>query len=197
MPKQPPPTKDIDNLSDEEFDALLAEAKEQLQALRGRFRGLMQLSEKDRKNHPGASLGQLSAPLKALFETLLPNKHDSADVAAQRAKLAASFDAFGDKDQGNDPERLEVELLLRRMRRAKAQQELAEEFVAFGRLLADDALHTGGIVFLVGQNALELARGLVNSIYAPLLAPVYDELRNMTKAARAKLDELRKNKKPE
>jgi hypothetical protein len=59
--------------------------------------------------------------------------------------------------------------------------------------MSDDVLHTSEIVLLAGQSALDMVRTLSagNATYSQMLAPVSNALRELTKAARNKLAQLR------
>ncbi len=189
----PQATKPVDQLSDEEIDQLYKDTIDDLAALGARWRGLVQLTDKQRENHPGRNLGAQTPALSALFSILLPNKHDDAKKAEARSKLAAHFDAFGDKDGGEDPDVFEAHLLARRIHRIALQQKVADELGKLSRLMSDDVLHTSEIVLLAGQSALDMVRTLSsgNATYSQMLAPVTNALRELTKAARNKLAQLR------
>lgn len=117
---------------------------------------------------------------------MIPNSNDSPEQAQNRAKFAAAFDVQGDSDAGRDPDHFEAPLLLQRTYRVKAQQDVADQLVSFGRLLSDDVLHTSEEVLTGGQAALDTARsiGENHSKFSQFLTKVFDALRNMTKAAR-------------
>jgi len=116
-------------------------------------------------------------------------------LGAQKVGIKSDgvFDVHGAEDGGNDPERFEAGLILRRMRRVAAQAELAAELQVFARLLADDALHTGETVLIAAQHALDTARsiGESNVKYGPFLTTTFEALRGMTKAALAEGAKLR------
>lgn len=185
--------KSVDSLSKEELVQLGEDTIHSIKALRARWVGLVRLNDKQRENHQGRLLGPQIPALTALFDTLLPHEHDDDKTAKKRAQLASHFDAFGEKDGGVDPEKFEVELLQRRLHRIAVQQKLAEELSAMGRLLADDVLHTSEMLRLAGQSAFDMTHTLAagNSTYAQLLAPVQNALRDMTKAARNRLAQIR------
>lgn len=185
--------KPVDQLSQEEVDQLYKDTLDEIAALRNRWRGLVQLTDKQRENHPGRNLGAQIPALSALFSILLPNKHDDKEKAASRTKLANHFDAFGDKDGGTDPERFEPDLLVRRIHRIGLQQKVADELGKLSRLMSDDVLHTSEVVLVAGSSALDMVRTLSagNATYSQMLAPVTNALRDLTKAARAKLAQLR------
>ena len=188
-----PTGKPVDQLSREQLDALFHDTVDQLAVLRNRWRGLVQLTDKQRENHPGRSLGTQIPALSALFTILQPNKHDNEDTAKTRAKLARQFDAFGDKDGGVDPEVFEPELLDTRLHRIALQQKVADELGKLSRLMSDDVLHTSEILQIAGSSALDMVRTLSsgNATYSQMLAPVMNALRDLTKAARSKLAQLR------
>jgi len=196
MPKNAPAAKivkPVDQLTEEELDQLYSETLDEIAALKKRWRGLVQLTDKQRENHPGKQLGGQTPALSALFSILLPDKHDDEEKAKTRSKLAKHFDAFGDKDGGVDPERFEADLLGRRLRRIAAQQKVADELGKLSRLISDDVLHTSEVVLIAGSSALDMVRTLAagNATYSQFLAPVTNALRDMTKAARTKLQQLR------
>ncbi len=183
----------VDELTKAEFDQLYADTVNQIAALRSRWRGLVALTEKSRAKHPGKNLGPLLPSLRPLFTAMLPNGHDDAKTAEARAKFAALFHVHGDTDAGKDPEHFEADLLLQRIHRVAAQQDVADKLEAFSRLLDDDALHTSEGVLIAGQHALETARSIGDghAKYGSFLTTVFDALRNMTKAAVARAAELR------
>lgn len=193
MPKSSIKDLPVDELNEADLEQLHTETLEELAALQRRWRGLVALTEKARAKHAGKSLGPLVPALRPLFKAMLPDSHDDAKAAETRAKFAAAFDVHGASDAGKDPDHFEAALLLRRIRRVEMQQEIAAELDAFSRLLADDALHTSEAVFIAGQYALDTARsiGEANPKYGAFLTPVFDALRNMTKAALARAAELR------
>jgi len=183
----------VDELTEAEFDQLHVDTVNQIAALRRRWRGLVGLTEKSRAKHPGKNLGPLLPALRPLFTAMLPNSHDDAKTAESRAKFTALFHVHGDTDAGRDPEHFEAALLLRRLHRVAAQQDVADRLEAFSRLLADDVLHTSDWVLIAGQHALDTARSIGdgNAKYGSFLTAVFDALRNMTKAALARGAELR------
>jgi hypothetical protein len=185
--------KTIDDLDDAEFEKLYTDTVEQISMLESRWRGVVKLTEKARAKHHGKSIGTLIPALRTLFTAMLPNSHDDAETAKTRAKFAAAFDVHGDMDAGKDPEHFEAPLLLRRMRRVIAQQDVTTKLDAFSRALGDDTLHTGEMVLNAGEHALNTARsiGESNAKYSSFLTGVFDELRKMTKAALARQAELR------
>jgi len=71
--------------------------------------------------------------------------------------------------------------------------EVAAELQSFGRLLADDALHTSETVLIAGQHALDTVRsiGESNPKYGPFVTATFDALRALTKAALAEGARLR------
>ncbi len=111
--------------------------------------------------------------------------------------LAKHFDALGDSDHGNDPEKFEPELLSRRIARVEHEQKIQAALNDLQRHFADDVLHTASTVMEPGLLALAMARMLAatNKGFKSTLAPVIDKLRDMTKAARAGAAEARAKKK--
>lgn len=183
----------VDELDDAQIEQLHAEALDQLATLRARFRGLVPLTDKARAKHPGRYLVPLIPALQSLFKAMVPNSKDDPATAKTRASFAQQFDVHGAEDAGRDPERFEYELLLRRLRRITLQQQLADELQAWGRLLDDDALHTSEAVLIAGNLALDTVRsiGENNAKYGAFVTPVFNALRSLTKAAQARLVELR------
>lgn len=183
----------VDDLNETDLETLAEETLDTIRALRARWIGLVALTEKARKTHAGKNLGPLVPALRPLFTAMLPNTHDDAKTAESRAKFASAFDVHGASDGGNDVDRFEADLLLRRIRRVELQSDIADELDGLGRLMADDALQTSEIVLIAGQHALDTARsiGSEHARYGSFLTAVFDALRNMTKAAVAKGAELR------
>ncbi|WP_437962728.1 hypothetical protein WME76_46735 (plasmid) [Sorangium sp. So ce119] len=186
MPKQPvqDPT-DVDQLSSAQIEQRVEKTLDHIEAIRLLWPGLERLEEGRRKRSVGRSLGVLGPPLAKLFALLRPR--DGKDGA-----LARSFHVLGDQDDGDDPERFEVELLERRLKRAVAEQKVADALEDLARHLDDDALATGEMVIGPGLAALDLARTIArqNATFRAILAPVLDDFRAMTKQAR-------KGKRPE
>ncbi|WP_437601025.1 hypothetical protein WMF28_05530 [Sorangium sp. So ce590] len=186
MPKQPvqDPT-DVDQLSAVQIEERVEKTLQHIEAIKALWPGLERLEEGRRTRSVGRSLGVLGPPLAKLFALLRPK--DGKDSA-----LARSFHVLGDQDDGDDPERFEVELLERRMKRAVAEQKVADALEDLARHLDDDALATGEMVIGPGLAALDLARTIArqNASFRAILAPVLDDFRAMTKQAR-------KGKKPE
>ncbi|AUX39884.1 uncharacterized protein SOCE26_012790 [Sorangium cellulosum] len=127
----------------------------------------------------------LGPPLGKLFAVLRPKE-------GKESALARSFHVLGDQDDGEDPERFEVELLERRLKRALAEQKVADALEDLARHLDNDVLATAETVIGPGLAALDLARTIArqNAAFRAVLAPVLDDFRAMTKQAR-------KAKKPE
>ncbi len=170
---------DIDQISSADVAERVAKTREHITAIRELWPGLTRMDEAQRKKSLGRNVGVLATPLRLLFGILQPAKGPAPD-------LAKHFDALGDQDEGEDPERFETALLARRLDRVEAQQEVLDELEDLGRQFGDDILSTGGEVIGPGLLALELARSLskVNAGYRTMLAPVLDALRQLTKKAR-------------
>ncbi|WP_437280105.1 hypothetical protein WME90_05955 [Sorangium sp. So ce375] len=186
MPKQPvqDPT-DVDQLSAAQIEERVEKTLQHIEAIQALWPGLERLEEGRRTRSVGRSLGVLGPPLAKLFALLRPK--DGKD-----SPLARSFHVLGDQDDGDDPERFEVELLERRLKRALAQQKVADALEDLARHLDDDVLATAETVIGPGLAALDLARTIArqNATFRAILAPVLDDFRAMTKQAR-------KGKKPE
>ncbi|MEP7124964.1 MAG: hypothetical protein ABJE95_28805 [Byssovorax sp.] len=171
---------DIDDLSAEEIAARKAQTDVHVQAIRDLWPNLQRLEEIDRTSSGGKNLSSFVPALLQLFAIL--RGKDPKEV-----ELASQFNALGDEDFGDDPEKFEPELLERRILRVAAEQKIQASLDDLQRHFADDVLHTGNQVMAPGLLALALARTLsaTNKKYKSLLAPVIDKLREMTKAARA------------
>ncbi|MFT3764746.1 MAG: hypothetical protein QM820_04405 [Minicystis sp.] len=165
---------DIDQLTPEEIAARVQETETHLEAVRALWPGLEHLDEARRRTSPGRSLGILGGPLAVLF-----------GVLRQNPALAKSFDVLGDQDDGEDPDHFEVDLLDRRLARAKAQEKIADTLRDLARHMDDDALVTAEAVVVPGLRALELSRTLSkgNAATRSLLYPVLDAFRQLTKRA--------------
>lgn len=177
MPTQPHNKKapvDIDQLTPDEIAARAQETESHLAAIRALWPGLERLDEARRRTSPGKSLGILGGPLSVLF-----------GVLRQNPTLAKAFDVLGDQDEGEDPDRFEVDLLDRRLARARAQETIADALRDLARHMDDDALATAETVVVPGLRALELARTLSkgNASTRSLLYPVLDAFRQLTKSA--------------
>ncbi|AUX20537.1 uncharacterized protein SOCEGT47_010090 [Sorangium cellulosum] len=180
MPKQSvqDPT-DVDQLSAAQIDERVEKTLEHIEAIRALWPGLERLEEAQRKRSVGRSLGVLGPPLAKLFAVLRPRD-------GKESALARSFHVLGDQDDGADPERFEVELLERRLKRALAEQKVADALEDLARHLDDDVLATAETVIGPGLAALDLARTIArqNAGSRAILAPVLDDFRAMTKQAR-------------
>lgn len=186
MPKQPvqDPT-DVDQLSSAQIEQRVEKTFEHIEAIKALWPGLERLEEARRTRSLGRSLTVMGPPLGKLFALLRPRD-------GKESALARSFHVLGDQDDGDDPERFEVELLERRLKRAVAEQKVADALEDLARHLDDDALATGEVVIGPGLAALDLARTIArqNATFRAILAPVLDDFRAMTKQAR-------KGKRPE
>ncbi len=170
---------DVDELSTEQIGERLKETRVHIEAIRALWPGLVKLEEKERRSTVGRTLTQLGAPLRELF-TLLAPKNGKAPA------IAGVFDVLGDQDEGEDPERFEPELLLRRLDRVEAENAVVEDLEALCRDLGDDVLATGEKVVVPGLLALNLAKSVSNgnATYRSALRSVLDGFREMTKRAR-------------
>ncbi|MFT3765587.1 MAG: hypothetical protein QM820_08745 [Minicystis sp.] len=157
--------------------------------------GLVRLPSGERTGNLGKLVARLSGPLHHLFDALTPRSEDDAETKKHKAELASIFDKMlGAQDRGKDDRRFEVELLLRRLDRIEAQQQIIEELDRLRARFADDALNTGEMVIAPGIQALEVARTAAasNPAFRSLLAPTLDALGEMTKKARRHQDAARK-----
>lgn len=171
---------DIDDLTADEIAARSTETDKHIDAIRALWPGLERLEEAERNISGGRNLGVFAGPLRQLFKIL-------KDKGTKGAELANHFNALGDEDFSDDPEKFEPDLLERRMLRVEAEQKIQAALDDLQRHFADDVLHTGNQVMVPGLLSLALARTLsaTNKTYKSLLAPAIDALREMTKAARA------------
>jgi hypothetical protein len=190
-PAQVGPSKDVvfaDDLSLTEIDAHRRAALESISAAKGTFPGLVQLQEAERAGSLGKMIALLGPALHHLFSALTPAPTDDAATVATKKKLATVFDTLlGDKDQGKDPGLFEVDLLVRRVTRIEAEQEIVTKLEETKKAFSDDILNTGVMVVDPGLKAIEVARTIANTKpeFKSLLAPVTNALGEMTKAARA------------
>jgi hypothetical protein len=160
--------------------------------------GLVKLPAEDKTGNVGKLVTQLGAPLRALFDALTPHRDDDKPKREAKAKLTAVFDnMLGAQDRGKDEARFEVELLVRRLERAEAEQKIVAAYEEARTRFADDALNTGEMVVEPGLRALEVARTAASNSaeFRSLLAPVLDKLGDMTKKARQHQEEARKTAK--
>lgn len=182
MPKSDPKNTpiDADRLTREQLDARAEETARDIDKIKARWPGLKNLEKSERRRSPGRSLAVLATPLAALFTVLLKNP-----------QLSRLFDVLGDQDEGEDPERFEVELLDLRLARARAEEKIADALHELGRNMDDDAIATAATVVIPGLRALELARTLSKGSAAnrSLLAPALDAFREMTRRARKAREE--------
>ena len=185
-------SQDIDDLSEAEIAARYAETTRHIDAIRALWPGLTRLEEVQRTSSGGRNLSVFTPPLRLLFSILEGKREKQAD-------LARHFDALGDEDHGEDPEKFEPELLERRIVRVEHEQKIQAALDDLQRHFADDVLYTGNMVMEPGLLALAMAKAMSasNKTFQSMLSPVIDALRNMTKAARAGAAEARAKKKAE
>jgi hypothetical protein len=182
--------QDIDDLSEAEIAARFTETTRHIEAIKALWPGLQRLEEVERTSSGGRNLSVFSPPLRQLFGILKVKGGKNAD-------LALHFDALGDEDHGEDPDKFEPDLLERRMVRVEHEQKVQAALEDLQRHFADDVLHTGNLVMGPGLLALAMARAMsaTNKTFKSMLAPVIDALREMTKPARAGAAEARAKKK--
>ena len=158
-----PPADDTiaDDFTREQIAEHLASTLQCIVHAEAEWPGLVSLVESDRTGNLGKLIALLDPSLQGLFEALTPVAGEAPAKLAAKTKLAAVFNAtLGNQDQGKDPGVFEVELLVRRITRIKAAQQIVA--------------------------ALDVARGIAdsNAEFRSLLAPVTNSLGEMTKAAR-------------
>jgi len=191
-PKSPPivpPADDTiaDDFTREQIAEHLASTLQCIVHAEAEWPGLVSLVESDRTGNLGKLIALLDPSLQGLFEALTPVAGEAPAKLAAKTKLAAVFNAtLGNQDQGKDPGVFEVELLVRRITRIKAAQQIVAALDALRKRFADDILNTGAMVVEPGLKALDVARGIAdsNAEFRSLLAPVTNSLGEMTKAAR-------------
>ena len=193
MPPKPPPVVPIaddtiaDDFTREQIADHLASTLQFIVQAEAKWPGLVSLVESDRTGNLGKLIALLDPSLQGLFEALTPVEGEAPAKLAVKTKLAAVFNAtLGNQDQGKDPGVFEVELLVRRITRIKAAQQIVAALDALRKLFADDILNTGAMVVEPGLKALDVARGIAdsNAEFRSLLAPVTNSLSDMTRAAR-------------
>ena len=191
MPKQQSLiiAEDIDDLSEAELLARYTETMKHIESTRALWPGLTRLEESERTTSGGRNVGLFSKPFRLLFGLLIPKE-------GKAPELAKYFDALGDVDHGDDPEKFEPELLSRRLTRVEYEQKIQIELDNLQRHFADDVLYTGNQIMEPGLLGLAMARTLstTNKAFHSLLAPLLDSLRDMTKRARAAAAEKRNAK---
>ncbi len=111
------------------------------------------------------------------------------------SQICGAFDALGAKDNGEDPQRFETEVLRARLQWVDHLSEVSTGLRFLADRLDDEALHVGAETALPALLALELARVLAksNATFRGAIAPVLDELSAMTLAARNALAAAREN----
>jgi hypothetical protein len=189
LPPKPPPADDTiaDDFTRAQIEDHLASTLQHIVSVEAAWPGLVSLIESDRAGNLGKLIALLDPSLQSLFEALTPVEGEAPAKSAVKTKLAAVFNAtLGTQDQGKDPGVFEVDLLVRRITRIKAAQQIVAALDALRKLFADDILNTGAMVVEPGLKALDVARGIADSNpeFRSLLAPVTNSLSDMTKAAR-------------
>jgi hypothetical protein len=183
-----------DDFTTQQIDEHLASTLQHIVSAEANWPGLVSLVGAERTGNLGKLITQLDPALRGLFEALTPVDGEAPAKTATKKKLAAVFDAaLGNQDQGKDPGVFEVDLLVRRLTRIKASQQIVESLDALRKLFADDILNTGAMVVEPGLKALDVARGIAdsNAEFRSLLAPLTNSLSEMTRAARQAQAEAR------
>ena len=105
------------------------------------------------------------------------------------SKVRAAFDALGAKDDGEDPNRFETEVLQARLARVAHLSAVSTALRTLADRLDDEALHVGASTALPAILALELARVIAksNETFRGAIAPVLDGFSAMTVSARRAL----------
>lgn len=196
-PKKQPNENDViaDDFTSAQIADHLAQTLTHIKAADALWPGLVKLPAEDKSGNVGKLVTQLGAPLRALFDAITPRNDDDKPKRESKAKLAAVFNnVLGAQDRGKDDARFEVELLLRRLERAEAEQKIVAAFEEARARFADDALNTGEMVVEPGLRALEVARTVASNSpeFRSLLASVIDKLGDMTKKARQHQEGARK-----
>lgn len=195
MPLQlPTPGTLADDFTQEEIAAQKQATLDEVNTIGARWSGLVSLKKDERNSNSGRGLGRLAPALRLLCLALIPQPGEEPKLVATKKKLAGIFDqALGAADHGKDDDAFEAELLLRRLERIEAEDAIAERLEAEAKRFRDDALNTADTVVDPGSRGIELARGLLeNAEFHSLLAPVFNELSDLTRAARAAQANARK-----
>jgi hypothetical protein len=197
-PKKPvDPNADVtiaDDFTSQQISEHLASTLQLIVSAEANWPGLVSLVGTERTGNLGKLITLLDPALRGLFEALTPVDGEAPAKTATKKKLAAVFDAaLGGQDQGKDPGVFEVDLLVRRLTRIKASQQIVEALDALRKLFADDILNTGAMVVEPGLKAIDVARGIAdsNAEFKSLLAPLTNSLSEMTKGARQAQAEAR------
>jgi hypothetical protein len=183
-----------DDFTSQQISEHLASTLQLIVSAEASWPGLVSLVGAERTGNLGKLITLLDPALRGLFEALTPVDGEAPAKTATKKKLAAVFDAaLGNQDQGKDPGVFEVDLLVRRLTRIKASQQIVEALDALRKLFADDILNTGAMVVEPGLKALDVARGIAdsNAEFRSLLAPLTNSLSEMTKSARQAQAEAR------
>ncbi len=197
-PKPASDEKIADDFTLEEIAERYEQTLQHIQATDALWTGLVKLPSEDRSGNVGKLVARLGGPLRALFKALTPNSGDSKPMRDARERLRQVFDGMlGGQDRGKDAKVFEVELLVRRLARAEAEQRIVIALEAARSRFADDALNTGELVVEPGLRALEVARTAAGNDpeFRSLLASVLDQLGDMTKKARQHQQDVRKSAK--
>jgi hypothetical protein len=195
VPSKKPPTTPpapgaiADDFTSQDISGHLAATLQLRVNAEAQWPGLVSLQESDRSGNVGKLVARLAPALRALFGALTPVAGEAAAVSATKNKLAAVFNAaLGDADQGKDPGVFEVDLMVRRLDRIEAQQQIVAKLGALQKAFADDIINTGELVVGPGLKAMDIAKSVSgNADFHSLLAPVINALGDLTKAARAGL----------
>jgi hypothetical protein len=153
----------------QKVDALITEAQSLLP-------GLRTMTEDDRRH----SSGKLRAGESAVFQYV---------IAAIRAQ-PSYFASLADEDEGEDPSRLEVDLIADRLSRRDLLAQVQTKFASLEQPLADSVLHLGEQTRTVLLAAYRIARTLARSDrkLRDLIAPVIDYYGSMVRRPKASDD---------
>jgi hypothetical protein len=187
-PSQTTP-KSIDELSQDEVDAVFQQTMHHLDAIDALWPGLVNLDKAARRTSIGRNLALFGAAFRDLFGLLIKN--------GKETPLGQHFHVLGQEDFGDDPTKFEPALLLRRLHRADLEQQVQDRLSKQARHFGDDAIFTGEHVVMPGLKALDLARSLArsNKDLRSALAPVLDAVSKLTQRARAGAEAAREKAK--
>lgn len=167
-----------------ELKKRVAKGQKLLAELRALFPEAQEMPQDDRRRSQGRFGLEESEGLRGVVDAM------DAEPAV--------FASLADRDGGNDPKRLETELLRDRLDQHDAYVELAEEAESFARALNDRALEIGALVAPPLRAGYEIAKPVSknNAVIRRKIAKMLDYHGANAAAAAASRKANRSSKKP-
>lgn len=172
-----PTTTPIDALDIDMLDESLRDSVALLDDVLDRWPGMVRLTVAERDANTGYLLPRYAQGFVLLFK------------AASTPALAPVLAPLAAVDDGEDPERFEAELLLRRIARVEKMRALADALRKALARVDDEVAHTSDRVVTTGMRVLTVARAVAahNPQVRSAIAPALDHFTDLTADARRAL----------